>query len=82
MLWRAFRPMRRADLSTALDTPLQLAGKIAGQGGKAARGACGQHRRGCPQAEGAECICLLRGHGRTPRFPAKPYRSHRAGGGQ
>lgn len=29
---------RRADLSTALDTPLQLAGKIAGQGGKAARG--------------------------------------------
>lgn len=28
---------RRADLSTALDTPLQLAGKIAGQGGKAAR---------------------------------------------
>ena len=38
MLWRAFRPMRRADLSTALDTPLQLAGKIAGQGGKAARG--------------------------------------------
>ena len=30
--------MRRADLSTALDTPLQLAGKIAGQGGKAARG--------------------------------------------
>ena len=38
MLWRAFRPMRRAGLSTALDTPLQLAGKIAGQGGKAARG--------------------------------------------
>ncbi len=30
--------MRRAGLSTALDTPLQLAGKIAGQGGKAARG--------------------------------------------
>lgn len=29
---------RRAGLSTALDTPLQLAGKIAGQGGKAARG--------------------------------------------
>lgn len=29
---------RRADLSTALDTPLQLAGKIAGQGGKATRG--------------------------------------------
>lgn len=29
---------RRADLSTALDTPLQLAGKIAGQGGKVARG--------------------------------------------
>lgn len=29
---------RRADLSTALDTPLQLAGKIVGQGGKAARG--------------------------------------------
>lgn len=29
---------RRADLSTALDTPLQLAGKIAGQGGKAACG--------------------------------------------
>ena len=28
---------RRAGLSTALDTPLQLAGKIAGQGGKAAR---------------------------------------------
>lgn len=27
-----------ADLSTALDTPLQLAGKIAGQGGKAVRG--------------------------------------------
>ena len=37
MLWRAFRPTRRAGLSTALDTPLQLAGKIAGQGGKAAR---------------------------------------------
>lgn len=31
------RPTRRAGLSTALDTPLQLAGKIAGQGGKAAR---------------------------------------------
>lgn len=29
---------RRAGLSTALDTPLQLAGKIAGQGGKVARG--------------------------------------------
>ena len=29
---------RRAELSTALDTPLQLAGKIAGQGSKAARG--------------------------------------------
>lgn len=29
---------RRAGLSTAMDTPLQLAGKIAGQGGKAARG--------------------------------------------
>ena len=29
---------RRAGLSTALDTPLQLAGKIAGQGGKAVRG--------------------------------------------
>ena len=28
---------RRAGLSTALDTPLQLAGKIAGQGGKVAR---------------------------------------------
>ena len=52
------------------------------RGGKAARGAWGQHRRGCPQAEGAECICLLRGHGRTPRFPAKPYRPHCVGGGQ
>lgn len=29
---------RRAGLSTALDTPLQLAGKMAGLGGKAARG--------------------------------------------
>ena len=29
---------RRAGLSTALDTPLQLAGKIAGQGGKVAHG--------------------------------------------
>lgn len=29
---------RRAGLSTALDTPLQLAGKMAGQGGKATRG--------------------------------------------
>ena len=53
-----------------------------GHQGVAAWAASGQHRRGCPQAEGAECICLLRGHGRTPRFPAKPYRPHRAGGGQ